>query len=535
MSSSEAPRARDADSGPASEPGAAHPSTAELLTSGGDARIAVDPATGKNSYDCSPFPDPSLLAFGSSTATGISELGFAGADRVRRELLHSLGTESCSLVYRRAFDRVRTDLLELCGISDLLGLDIVFAPSGTELHGICADLVRGAEASPIRVVMVDGAETGSGVPAVLGAGGAAEVVTVPARGADGTPRPSSEVDAEFESAVQEAALRGQRVLLIMVDVSKTGLIIPSPACASRLQATNPNLVSVLVDACQFRIGIATLRAYLEHDFLVALTGSKFVGGPTFSGALLLPARTAERFHANPLSASVRASSYRSDWPRHWLAAWNLDRPANVGLLLRWSAALEELRAFRKLPEPVVAEFIRSFAKALKRQFLIEPLLEVLPIAALDRSPLVTGNSWDHLPTIFPFILLAPSGAGQWAPASREWTQQVQRGLGAGVGGHSAAHEQPAGHSEANRFQIGQPVQCGNPRGGPAFALRISLSARLLVEACTGDDDSSARVTASALAALRKAALLAEKLGTQASATLVGTTGHGNFAPEQIQS
>jgi hypothetical protein len=89
-----------------------------------------------------------------------------------------------------------------------------------------------------------------------------------------------------------ALAQGRRVLLVLADVSKTGLIAPSLACVTALQRRWPDALDILVDACQFRLAPATLRAYLIHNFMIALTGSKFLTGPTFSGALLIPAAPA---------------------------------------------------------------------------------------------------------------------------------------------------------------------------------------------------------------------------------------------------
>jgi DeoR/GlpR family transcriptional regulator of sugar metabolism len=44
------------------------------------------------------------------------------------------------------------------------------------------------------------------------------------RTADGAPRTAAAVDAEVEALVADAAATGRRVLLTLVDVSKTGLI-----------------------------------------------------------------------------------------------------------------------------------------------------------------------------------------------------------------------------------------------------------------------------------------------------------------------
>ncbi len=73
------------------------PATVDLLIDGGDARLALDPQRGTNKYGCGPRPDPGLVAFGSSTASVISERGFAAAERLRRRLVKSAAGEPTHL------------------------------------------------------------------------------------------------------------------------------------------------------------------------------------------------------------------------------------------------------------------------------------------------------------------------------------------------------------------------------------------------------------------------------------------------------
>lgn len=479
------------------------PATGQLLTEGGDARIALSP-DGVNKYGCPPFPDPALVALGSSTASGISTAGFAAADQLRSKLLHALRTEPAANIYARELDRVRQEFVRLCGISALPGIEIIFAASGTDAHLFVAQLVSG-DTMPVLAIMVEAAESGSGVPAAL-AGlrpgeGRIDVATVPIRLGDGTPRQAVEVDAEFEMLAGKALANGQRVLLVLTDTSKTGIIAPSPDCALRLQRNFPAMLDVLVDACQFRIAPATLRAYLEQDFMVALTGSKFVSGPPFSGALLVPAQLANRFRMQPFPVALPGSSSRADWPNGWNVETSLTNSANFGLLLRWEAALEELRAFRLIPEAEVETFLQEFAHAIQDYLARDPALEALPTPSLARSPLVQQSGWDHTQTIFSFLLLHPETR---LPLSLEQTRRAYQLLQLDL---SQPDGLGLGDIASLRCQFGQPVACGTRNGLPAGALRLCVSARLVVEATAQKGRNMPNVVHQALAALRKASLL----------------------------
>ena len=506
------------------------PPTASLLVQGGDARIALDPDS-LNRYGCSPFPDPGLLALGSSTTSGISTAGFAAADRLRERLV--LASESDAAVCAAELERIRQELLDLCGVSSLPGVELVFAASGTDLHLIAAQIGNAAEAAPVLALMVDAQETGSGVPAALAGrhfssraalgdaviegefitGDAAaddrviDVATVAIRLADGTPRLIADIDQEFTARATQAAAQGQRVLLVLTDVSKTGMIAPSPACMLALQHKLPGAIDVLVDACQFRIAPATLRAYLQNGFMVALTGSKFVTGPPFSAALLIPASAARRMRSQPLPHSLAAYSSRADWPAGWDAAALRDDMPNFGLLLRWEAALQELRAFRAIPEADVNDFLQKFSRAIRDRLLHDPAFEALPVPALDRRPLCDETGWDHTQTIFPFLLFQPMNGAVKTPLNREQTLRVYRLLPLDLSEYAEAASIP-GALAALRCQLGQPVACGTRYGVAVSALRLCASARLVVEACAQEGKNASAVIASALAALDKTALLA---------------------------
>jgi hypothetical protein len=501
---------------PGSPGHAALPPTADLLTHGGDARIVLDRTRGSNKYGCSPFPDASLAAFGSSTASTISATGFAAAERLRDRLEAAASHESAVLTYARELDRMRAELADLCGIADLPDLEIVFAASGTDLHLLAAQLAAGGARAPLIAVMVEASETGSGVPAAIagrhfstrtalgqsasegnlveGVAGV-EIAALASRAADGLPRPAHLVDAEVETRVIEAVKSSRHVLLTLVDVSKTGMIAPTPKLVLEIRRRFPDSVDVLVDACQFRLSRASLRAYLEHGFMVALTGSKFLTGPTFSGALLVPRTLARRLKRQALSPALGAYSARADWPRGWTASRSLPEAANYGLLLRWEAALDELRAFRSIPDSEVAAFLADFARAIEARLCADPALEALPVPVLDRRPLVDAGNWDEIPTIFPFLL---RGADR-SLLQREETARVYTSL--------AQDQSELGDSRAIaplRYQVGQPVPCGHRNGVPLSALRLCASARLVVEAASG---GPAQVLARAMAVLDKAAWL----------------------------
>jgi hypothetical protein len=510
------------------------PFTAQLLTEGGDARIVLDVVSGLNKYACAPIPDPGMIALGSSTASIISPQAFRAADLLRNKLaLATSSAQSAYSIYARELNRMRTELLGLCDIVDGSSVDVVFAASGTDIHLIAAQAFSSSEKSTPLVIMVEANETGSGVAAALAGrhfsshsalgesvvsgsdianAAPAEVVSVALRDSNGKARSIEAIDADFETLASQAAQAGRRVLLIVIDGSKTGTIAPSTGCALKLQQQFAGRIDVMVDACQFRIAPNTLRAYLQRNFMVAMTGSKFISGPTFSGALLIPPLCARRMRKNPIPHALRAYSSRADWPHDWDAASSLDQIANFGLLLRWEAALSEIRAFRTLSEDQVISFLTSFNTAVQTKLNSSSLLEALPLPSLNRNPLVSNNSWDHIPTIHPFLLFQPNDTKGRSALDRDQTLRIYQLLQADLSTRKEfGSDKDESHLSGLRCQFGQPVCCGHRDGVPVSALRICVSMRMIVQAVSNSGRDAESVIELALAALDKTTLLLKVL------------------------
>jgi hypothetical protein len=461
--------------------------TEQLLTQGGDGRIAVDPASGRNRYLCPPTAEP-YACFGSSTASVISPRGFAAADRLRSRLLDARSAEAPEASYARELDRIRAELVSLCGLDRLQGLQTLFAASGTDIHLLVGQLLCAGRDLPTFAVGIEAVETGSGVPsalrgvhfstrtplgeavregAVAGGVGVAGLVVIAAREPDGTPRPASAIAAELEAAVAHFSTVGH-VLLTVTDVSKTGLLSFDLAQVLDLRRRFADRVDVLVDACQFRLSAGSLKGYLDQECLVAVTGSKFLGGPTFSGALFVPPDLASRLSSQALRPALSAYAARADLPAGWRSADDVAEAANPGLLLRWEAALAELRAFREIPDWKVARMLQGFGRATLAGLAGDAVFELLPTPRPDRRALGDA-SWDAVPTIFPFLLRHVADGSYFSCAE---TDAVYRAVA------------------AQGLQLGQPVACGVRAGAPISALRLCASARLVVEAMTPEGEAA---------------------------------------------
>jgi len=431
-----------------------------MIASGGDDRIWLDPTTRRNRYGAPAAPAPDELWFSSSTASAISPRGWVAAN----EALERLAAPDGHTIAAH-FDSLRQRLLCLYGAP---GADAVLAASGTEAELVTLCLALNLAGGPLANIVIAPAETGSGVPAAAAGahfldraslGGAvakaqrltgweaAEVTleTIEIRSPCGALRAQAEVDQEAAVTVDRAVAGGAFALLHVLDASKTGHTGVSRAAAAQIQTQHADRVLIVVDACQLRCSAADIRRDLEQGFAVMLTGSKFAGGPAFCGALLLPAALAERLaQAQPAGAALSPYSAALDWPaalRRPFAS-GLAHPANLGLGLRWSAALAEIEAYEAIPEAWRAAALGDFDRAVRAHVEAD-----LGLALADR------HAHRGVPGLVPIL-----------HTDRADPRPVYEAMTSGEGGRRPCH-------------LGQPVAVG-----AAMALRVCASMPMLTDA-----------------------------------------------------
>ena len=422
-----------------------------LLVAGGDSRITVDPRTGRNRYGAAIRPMPDEISFASSTASSPSVRGFEAAALMLERVLGSAD-------YSPA-EAVRERLLALYGIP---ATRCILTPSGTD-SALLASALAGAARRPALCIVAPASETGSGIglastgcrydpapPFVRHAGpdsAASHFAScryeAPAlRHKHGLPIARSEYEAQIADLILDAVAKREHVVLHLLDASKTGLAPLDRAAARRLCRLAPGSVTIVVDACQLRCSSAEIRSDLAEGWFVMITGSKFAGGPPFSGALLVP--SAANIDLYDLRAVVDFSTIE-DWPSEWRGyAGRLTATRNLGLLLRWQAALAEIERFERADLVAREECVTRFADAVR-----------LRVAARPHLRLVAGGQPNRLDTIFTI-----ETAGVWRAAA-----------GAAELRNALAGSGPV------RCNVGQPVAIG-----ASAALRVCASMPMINEA-----------------------------------------------------
>ena len=477
-----------------------------LLGSGGDSRIGIDPVSGLNEYGCRLAPCPDVPSFASSTATSISGRAYARAGRAREQLMQSAIADGIEAAFDARVEAMRDELRACLGLLPEQA-DIVFSPSGTDAQLQALLLMHGRLGSALTTIVVAADQTGSGTEhtarghhfnavtangmrvrkgePVAGLARSFESIVLGLLDGHGEFLTDAEVDSLVLGAIEAAIANGNHVLLQIMDSSKLGRRAPSDRCLDEIAARWHGQVQIVVDACQMRLGRPRLRKYLDRGYLVIVTGSKFFTGPAFSGALLVPASLAGAIDGiTAIAPGLADYSSRSDWPRHWQ---NLRSQfpvrENFGQWLRWEAALEEIRAYHRVPDAFRQSALAVFGEGVQRIVAATPSLGLLPPQqrlgdlGLDDQELAQ-------PTIFPFLIRQGGLA-----LSPEGCRKIYRALAQDAREAAAAADQEIA---AKPCLVGQPVVLGRGGPDPVAVLRICAGARLVTEAWSSDQELARR-------------------------------------------
>jgi len=476
-----------------------------LLMSGGDSRLIVDDETGLNTYGCSPRPRPWAITFSSCTASSISDIAFQEAEWLRQSLL--LDAWKGSLIGRceAELQHIRGSISRVFELEQVPGTEIILTPSGTDSEFYALYFAMGASEHRICNILISSTEIGSGTVYAAGgrhydtlaphscdveAGMSLEgfpchrvgISTLELRHNNGALLTTDELNSATETLVTKAINKGERVLIHLLDCSKTGIGGPGIDTIRELRRKHPALVTVVVDAAQMRLGRESLRRYLGEGFMVLFTASKFFTGPPFSGALLVPPTVAREVPGlDPLPPGFTSYSTRWDLPHVWQKlATALEPEANLGLLLRWRSAIWEMTAFHSVSSSDKYRTLKTFGKEILRMIQDSPDLNLVMAPPHERGSRGQGVSWDQLPSIFTFLVHHRNEAPVRQPLSYDETCIAYRCLNMDV-----SHLLPIQASDREyelarkRCHIGQPVRIQQEGGRWVGGLRIAAGARLV--------------------------------------------------------
>jgi hypothetical protein len=220
-------------------------------------------------------------------------------------------------------------------------------------------------------------------------------------------------------------------------------------------------LDVVVDACQARIGPEQIRQYLLLGWPVLLTGSKFFGGPPYSGAILFPRRRLERALQSGSLPRGLADYFGSD------AGGLLGLGDNLGLALRWAAAVAEMQSFANVPSEAFGALLDQLGTRVRGLLQRDRRFRLVP------APRPNAQGWSGRQTIFPVMLRDFGDPARWlAPSALD---RICSWMNSDVSDLLPAQ----GRSFARQpYHLGQPVLVGRSPGGPIGAVRIAFGAQL---------------------------------------------------------
>ena len=401
--------------------------TEYLLMAGGDLRLNIDEIDLLNKYGCRPFPRPEAFTFASSTATSVSNFAFDKTDKVRSILIRNSLKNGFKNTTIEFSELLKNNLKKIFGLDD--ACEIIFSPSGTDSSLQIAAITQIISDKDITHVLVASDETGSGVPAALKGchfenttalnypvkkGDKIEgfrdidLIKIPFRDENGDLKSAVQLDEEVFAAISKTNELGRHVVLHAMDQSKLGYQSPSEKMIQKLDTLNNLSMQIIVDGSQLRLDPKDIQNYLNKDYIVTITGSKYFTGPPYSGALIVPESVSKSIDAVKKKLPEGLTQYynHTDWPTSWVCSNDLSDGFNYGSYMRWNAAIVEMDRYYKTPvlyrNMGIEMFCNFVEDSIKDATFLEPLYG-------DEVNTNTYNSKEFgirsMRTIFPFFIL----------------------------------------------------------------------------------------------------------------------------------
>ncbi|AOW48762.1 GMP reductase [Acetobacter ascendens] len=467
-----------------------------LMAEGGDERLGLNPQTHQNRYGCTYSPSVTGGQYSSSTASSPSLHAYNAVEQQRLELVRDMLVQSPEGALLALEADIKAFLAQYYGVEK--PDNCILAPSGTD--SVLAALALSLVVNPaVGVILAGVEETGSGVPLatqgrhfanttalgfrvrksekIAGFPVSTQLVTAPLRTENGELNSRQNIFHICQQQIHKATQAGQRVLLYLLDTSKTGQLVPDMQVVQALCHTYLGQIDVVVDACQARLMPERIKAYLQQDWAVMVTGSKFYTGPAFCGALLLPETWRQRLDHAVLPSGLVAYFNQAEWPACKATAF-LNNEFNLGLLLRWVGACAEIKRFSDVPASEKIGRLEQFLGGIRHILEQDQTIELLPDTLEKRDAL--PNAWDQQQTIFSFLIHGGGNSDMTPVLNLAECRQLHVWLKQDISGYLPFGCPDTAHQiMARSYQLGQPVAVpyARVRGQMAGALRISVSAR----------------------------------------------------------
>jgi hypothetical protein len=211
--------------------------------------------------------------------------------------------------------------------------------------------------------------------------------------------------------------------------------------------------------------------------MVLFTGSKFYGGPPFSSALLVPPDfSPERRRTPPMPAEFADYFSRAELPGAWTEFTSRLVPKyNVGLLLRWTSAVQALQSYHSVPGSARLAVLRRFQDYVPKALLESAHLELDSVEPVQ-FPAGAERLLESKTTVFPFRVQIGTGTPTRF-LGKERLRRVAFWLNRDLSPLAPDETEPVRQLLRPAYHIGQPVFDGDDEH--AAVLRLALGAALV--------------------------------------------------------
>ena len=443
------------------------------------------------------------MPFGSCTASSGSPVGYHAMQEMHQRFLAVDPGEALRKAVKENNDNLRRELISTLTYGLVPNVELALTPSGTDAELLALWLAAGPGTRKICNILIGPTEVGSGTlnaasclhfDKILPSGrnvsigdpvdqqlaDRTELEKISIRDPSGEVREPTEVDQEVATKVDSAISQGKKVLLHMIAHSKTGVHAPSLALLELLRDRYQDDLVVVVDAAQGRFSRRGLIKALRNGYLIMITGSKFFGGAFFSGGLLIPPRlNPARFNPKHLPGGFGDYLTDAQLPASWQGLCpNPPEHSNLGLSLRWTGALAEIRNYYSTPSSLRLKVLRAFETIFPTVFGSSPYIQIQQ----DATPVLDDRAERFLQsktTVFSFSLRRnPYGS---ACLNHQQLSDIFRWLNFDISDHLPDAGPEIRRSLAPRHHIGQPVAIGGAGPSGASVLRIAIGSVLIAK------------------------------------------------------
>jgi len=457
----------------------------DLLQNGGDERIKVNTFTGMNRYGSGLFPRKDEINFSSTTATTISSSTSSYAINLFQDIKNAPDIcESTVNLYNKCVEKIKS-------ILSIEGNYVALTASGTDALMLAVDDFSNKSPEEITCLLCGSDETASSAANAaslkyfseidifglkIGKGKPSanskkitKLIEIPLKDAEGKYFEKSNLESKIEKVIKSELDKKQRVILIVIDQSKLGNIFPDMSFLHNLRDNYLDKLDILVDACQMRLSSLRIRQYLNFGCTVLITGSKFLTGPAFSGAIIKPKDKALCLTPELSKYLLTHESITALHVKH------LD--GYIAILLRWAVSIKlwndlVVSVSEKKQSEIMLSLSKKFSAELNNYEYIRPLfIDEFDVLSNGRDDIFSCR------TIFPFMVLDKKGD----ITSEKKLRTIYSLLNADV---SSLFNSEYKKIAAFRCHIGQPVAITDKCG----VLRVSIGLRMLIGAAKNDVD-----------------------------------------------